>query len=1046
MTVILRRIGLPLIVVVGLLCPMTYADDAPPASIKVANGLLNRKLYDLAEAEYRRVLTTDPKDERRQQAQYGLAVALMRQEKLAPATELLAELIDADEFEFTADVAIMFAQCKLAAAEYTAAAQIIADHREAFADHPLADDAAALGIEALYRAGHLEACAENADAFMARYVQSPSAGLVCAFAGMAKANLGKDRAAIKWLNNALRFDVPASHVAHVRLTLAEALARQGQTDEARAAFGELVDAAPPLAARAQQGLALLAWQTEDLASALHAINLALKHPDAIDRDFALQLRGRINFQRNAFADALSDFETLYDDEVSRSASDAYWLAKTLVRLDRNDRAVDVLNDAVEQYSDSDLIGDLRFERAVALVRLDRFDEALPSLKVVLAKHEEAKFIPEALRLCAIVTHRLSQFQTSSDYIAQWQARTKTDSDAFPADLIFIQAENAFLTDEFTDAITGYHNFLSTHETDDRATAARRRLGLAHYRMQQYEPALGALTKLANADHTPASIYAVGDIHFAQRDWQNAQTWLARFVAGKPKTGIDDGLIKLGLAQMRLSEFDSAIERFNALLERDADSPHAPQAMFERGQCLLALERFEDAARSFESVLKNRNAKRLHDPARDHLAALGLKLGKPELAARYYAEAAESSDDLNQRAAAVCRQSDSLLQAQQYADAAKAIRTFLKAIDDDTHKLPAATLGHLYANRVIALARAERYQQAADAFVKLNIESIDGDLRTTALFDFAYCLRKLEDNERATRVFQQIVETAAANPLKYHALMALAELAAQNKDNKRSLSYLDQLVAANESKKLSPDLAFDRALYQKSRAHFELQQFAPASRTLQTLLQQFPNSSYASAAQYLAGESAYAMQQWEAAAAHFDVALTAKPNGEYASTARLRLADCHLNLQRWPDAAQHFTAFLSDHSEHPLTYQARFGLAWSLENQGRTDDALKHYREVTKAHQGPTAARAQFQIGQCLFAQQQYEAAVGELLKTDILYAYPEWSAAALFEAGRCLERLQRVGAAREQFAAVTQRFAESKWAAPAQERLTALAQRRIPGG
>ncbi len=1045
MTVIFRRIGLPLMVVVGLLCPLSSADDTNPASIKVANGLLNRKLYDLAEAEYRRVLATDPKGERRQQAQYGLAVALVRQEKLAAATELLAELLDADDFAFRADVAVMLAQCKLAAVEYTTAAQIIADHREVFADHPLADDAAALGIEALYRAGHFGACADNAEAFMARYVQSPSAGLVCAYAGMAQANLGKDRAAIKALKNALRFDVPASHVAHVRLTLAEAYARQGQTDEARAAFGELINAAPPLAARAQQGLALLAWQADDLASALHAVNLALKHPEAIDRDFALQLRGRINFQRNSFADALVDFETLYNDDDGRSASDVYWLAKTLAQLDRNDRAVDVLADAIERYSDSDLIGDLRFERAVALVRLDRLDEALSSLKIVLAKHENATFVPEALRLCAIVTHRQSQFQTSSDYIAQWQTRTGTTADELPADLIFIRAENAFLTDEFADATAAYRTFLSKYATDDRATAARRRLGLAHYRLQQYEPALTALTELTDADHTPASIYAVGDIYFAKRDWQNAQTWLARFVADKPKTGIDDGLIKLGLAQMRLTEFASAIERFNALLERDADSPHAPQAIFERGQCLLALERFEDAARSFGNVLKNRSAQRLHAPAREHLAALGLKLGKPEMAARYYAEAAEASDDLNQRAAAVCRQSDALLRAEQYGDAAEAIRAFLKAVDDDTVKLPAATLGHLHANRVIALARAERYQRAVDAFADINIESIDDDLRATVLFDFAYCLRKLDDNERATRVLQQIVETAEGNPLKFHALMALAELAGQSGDYERSLAYLDQLVAANELKQLPPDLAFDRALYQKSRAYFELQQFAPAGQALQTLLQRFPNSSYANTAQYLAGESAYALQQWETAAAHFDAALTTEPNGEYASTARLRLADCHLNLQRWPDAAQHFNTFLTDYSEHPLTYQARFGLAWSLENQGKAEDALKHYRDVTKTHQGPTAARAQFQIGQCLFAQRQYEAAVGELLKTDILYAYPEWSAAALFEAGRCLERLQRVGAAREQFAAVTQRFAESKWAAPAQERLTALSQRRIPG-
>jgi len=1046
MSTILRRFGLPSIIIAGLLSTALYANEPTTASIKVANGLLNRKLYDLAEAEYRRVLATKPDGARRQQAQYGLAVALMRQEKLAPATDLLTTLIDADDFEFSADVAVMLAQCKLAAADYQAAAQIIADHREAFADHPLADDAAALGIEALYRAGHFEACADNAEAFVARYAQSPSTGLVCAFAGMAQANLGRDRAAIKSLNNALRFDVPASHAAHVRLSLAEALSRQGQSEKARAAFSELADAAPSLAARAHQGLALLAWQANDLASALRSIDLALKHPEAIDRTFAVHLRGRIHFQRSSYAEALRDFETLYENTRNRSATDAYWLAKTLARLDRYDRASDILDAAIEEHPNNELIGDLRFDRAVGLVQLERFDDALKALQEVLAKHDENAFASEALRLCAIVTHRLSQYDASSDYIAQWQDETQTVDAKLPADLIFIQAENAFLTENFANAAAAYRTFLSTHATDDRAAAGRRRLGLAHYRLQQFQRALAELTKLGEAAHTSASIFAVGDIYFAQRDWQNAQQWLTRFIVSKPKNGIDDGLIKLGLAHMRGSEFETAIERFNALLSRDADSPHAPQAMFERGQCLLALERFEEAARSFESVLKNRAAKRLHEPARAHLAALGLKLGQPELAARYYADAAQQSDSIDQRAVAICRQSDALLQAQQYKDAANSIDAFLESIDDDAAELPAATLGHLHANRVIALTRAERYQQAVDAFGQLKIDSIDGNLRFAALFDFAFCLQQLEDHDRAARVFQQVAETADANPLKHHALLALADLASRRADYKRSLSYLNLLVMTEASEQLPTDIAFDRVLYQKSRAHFELKQFADAGQTLDTLLQRFPESSYANGAAYLAGESAYALQQWEAAAGHFNAALTAAPKGDFASTARLRLADCHLQLQRWPDAVDHFTAFLSDHTEHALVYQARFGLAWSLENQGKTDAALKHYRVVTNTHKGPTAARAQFQIGQCLFAQQQYEAAVGELLKTDILYAYPEWSAAALYEAGRCLERLQRIGAAREQFAAVTRRFGQSKWAAPAQERLTALTQRRIPGG
>jgi len=61
-----------------------------------------------------------------------------------------------------------------------------------------------------------------------------------------------------------------------------------------------------------------------------------------------------------------------------------------------------------------------------------------------------------------------------------------------------------------------------------------------------------------------------------------------------------------------------------------------------------------------------------------------------------------------------------------------------------------------------------------------------------------------------------------------------------------------------------------------------------------------------------------------------------------------------------------------------------------------------------------------------------------LLKVEILYSYPEWSAAALYEAGRCLERLGRQEQARSQFAQVTEKYEKTSWSAMASKRLTEL--------
>ena len=68
------------------------------------------------------------------------------------------------------------------------------------------------------------------------------------------------------------------------------------------------------------------------------------------------------------------------------------------------------------------------------------------------------------------------------------------------------------------------------------------------------------------------------------------------------------------------------------------------------------------------------------------------------------------------------------------------------------------------------------------------------------------------------------------------------------------------------------------------------------------------------------------------------------------------------------------------------------------------------------------------------------------LVVDILYAYPEWSSAAVFEAGRCFERLEELGQARKQFQTVVDRYEDSRWARMATDRLAQLSSANtLPG-
>ena len=118
--------------------------------------------------------------------------------------------------------------------------------------------------------------------------------------------------------------------------------------------------------------------------------------------------------------------------------------------------------------------------------------------------------------------------------------------------------------------------------------------------------------------------------------------------------------------------------------------------------------------------------------------------------------------------------------------------------------------------------------------------------------------------------------------------------------------------------------------------------------------------------------------------------------------------------------------------------AQFGLGWSLENRRKFAEARDAYAKVTASDNGPTAARAQFQIGETYFAQKQYDDAVKELLKVDILYAYPEWSAPALYDAGRAFELNKQIDQAKQQYRLCLKKYKDSDVAVMCRKRLEAL--------
>ena len=78
--------------------------------------------------------------------------------------------------------------------------------------------------------------------------------------------------------------------------------------------------------------------------------------------------------------------------------------------------------------------------------------------------------------------------------------------------------------------------------------------------------------------------------------------------------------------------------------------------------------------------------------------------------------------------------------------------------------------------------------------------------------------------------------------------------------------------------------------------------------------------------------------------------------------------------------------------------------------------------------------AQWMIGETFFHQKNYEAALREYLRVEILYDYPDWQAAALLQAGKCQEQLGQWQQAAELYERLIEDFATTSYVDEAERR------------
>jgi TolA-binding protein len=333
------------------------------------------------------------------------------------------------------------------------------------------------------------------------------------------------------------------------------------------------------------------------------------------------------------------------------------------------------------------------------------------------------------------------------------------------------------------------------------------------------------------------------------------------------------------------------------------------------------------------------------------------------------------------------------------------------------------------------------EDAARLYERMIKEFPEHESLDTALYESAWVLRELNRPEESDARFQALYQDHRDSRYWADAAFRLAERAHAARRYEDAQRLLSELTASKPDQKLQPHVQ-----YLQGQAAAGRQQWAEVIEAMRPLIDAADDSPFKLLARYWTAEALYRQGEFAAAGERLaDLAVRVEGSREpWTAMVPLRQAQVLAQQKKWREAQELAESIASRWPEFDQQHEADYVIGRALAARGEFDDARAAYEKVIRSTTGgktETAAMAQWMIGETYYHQKNYETALREYLRLEILYAYPTWQAAALLQAGKCSEQLGQWKQAAELYQRLVKDFAETSFVEEAEKRLIAARER-----
>ncbi len=607
---------------------------------------------------------------------------------------------------------------------------------------------------------------------------------------------------------------------------------------------------------------------------------------------------------------------------------------------------------------------------------------------------------------------------------------------------FLRAENLFLLDRVDDAAAAYQAHLAAYSKSSEITTVRLRLGHAHYRKKRWKEAAQAYQAAIAKNPKRAGLFLhldfyAGECAAATEQPDPAIAHFQKFLAGTPADTLQ--------ARHRAVQARRVARREKS----DRLRPSSVTRNWQAGTRIRRIARrrsWKSGALQTAPATLAKGQARPNRIRRANTPRIELR-SQAEYYLGYVALSEKRDPDARKHFAAVSKAPEAMLhdagfQAGLLAVDANDLNAAAKNLAVlATAKFESAKLNELRFRLGIAYARAKNWAEARKNLETLAAANPEPKIRAQARYELAWCCKELGDDKAAAANYAQLLADDADSALTMPATLELAEIEYEAGNAASAATRLKPLVASQDQSLAA------RAAYRLGWCQVKAGEFADAAASFELVHAKSAKvPDLAAPAAYQAGEARRELDEYPAAIANYTRAAEIKPAADQThipEQALLRLTETLALNGQYTESLAACERFSGQFPQSSLLRRVKFARGWALENLSRHAEAIAAYQAVLAgAEPDETAARAQFQIGECHLAANNLDQAIKELVKVEVNFAKNAWTPKALLEIGTALERKSDPANARARYEEVLAQFPDSPSAQVAKTRLEALSRKK----